>query len=254
MAIQVTFNAVQYTIPEPGDAWTQSLTNLLVQLGQRSFANAGTPPAITIAGGVANAGTNAAVTVNNTVTLSGSTRLLDIQNNGVEKSYVDPSGDLHTLSGPVSGADSSYRTCAAVYNTASGQTITKNTFNIINFGTLVVDTNSAVSTGASWHFTCPTGLGGLYGVCACATINVPSSGTRIAANIYVNGAESYRGNDIPLNYTNAINSGVTAAAFVKLSPGDTLDFRLYYADATNNTTLTSISATNHIEIVRVPGS
>lgn len=54
--------------------------------------------------------------------------------------------------------------CAALYTTDAGQSIPYGAFTIVDFENLVHDTDAAVTTGASWKFTCPTGQGGQYRV------------------------------------------------------------------------------------------
>jgi hypothetical protein len=53
----------------------------------------------------------------------------------------------------------------ATYTTDAGQSISNATWTIIDFEDQVIDTHSAVTTGASWHFTAP--IGGIYVVSAC---------------------------------------------------------------------------------------
>ena len=53
------------------------------------------------------------------------------------------------------GAAAAYKAIVAIYNTATAQSIPNNTLTILNFDTLVNDTDTAVTTGASWKFTAP---------------------------------------------------------------------------------------------------
>lgn len=89
----------------------------------------------------------------------------------------------------------------------------------VNFDTSIYDTNSAVTTGASWKFTCP--VVGYYLITA--TIEGGSAGTSVFA-VYVNGAA----------YTNLIyylgagfgSSPFSGSAVVRLTAtSDTIDIR-----------------------------
>jgi hypothetical protein len=56
--------------------------------------------------------------------------------------------------------------CCAIYQANAATTVPNNTLTVINYAIQVLDTDSAVTTGASWHFTVPTGKGGRYLVMA----------------------------------------------------------------------------------------
>lgn len=55
-------------------------------------------------------------------------------------------------------------TCSARYTTNAGQSINSGAATIIDFEDLSIDTDSAVTVGAAWKFTCPTGKAGIYHV------------------------------------------------------------------------------------------
>jgi hypothetical protein len=75
----------------------------------------------------------------------------------------------------------------AIYGAPSG-TVTSGATTIINFSTLELDTANAVTTGASWKFTVPTGKGGLYEISAAVTPNgaIASGVTQLL--LYKNGS------------------------------------------------------------------
>jgi hypothetical protein len=54
------------------------------------------------------------------------------------------------------GAAAAYKPIVAIYNTATAQDFATGVQEIVNFDTLVNDTNTAVTTGASWKFTAPS--------------------------------------------------------------------------------------------------
>lgn len=55
---------------------------------------------------------------------------------------------------------------AAVYTHTTSDTVDSGTPTIHDYDTKVTDTHNAVTTGAAWKFTVPTGRGGLYSVSA----------------------------------------------------------------------------------------
>ena len=54
------------------------------------------------------------------------------------------------------GAAAAYKPIVAIYNTATAQDFATGVQEIVNFDTLVNDTNTAVTVGASWKFTAPS--------------------------------------------------------------------------------------------------
>ncbi len=117
----------------------------------------------------------------------------------------------------------------AEYTTTAGQSIPNNTATIINFGTLVTDTDSAVTTGASWHFTVPTGKGGRYLISAIVTTNTTQAGAvpgTLLLEVFKNGsllADVYR-----LQMANSVFGATSSASgmtIVNVVATDTLDVR-----------------------------
>jgi hypothetical protein len=75
----------------------------------------------------------------------------------------------------------------AVYSTAAGQSISDNTTDaIINFGTSILDEATAVTTGASWKYTCPTA--GFYIINAMVTWAAGTTTVDSALYVYKNGS------------------------------------------------------------------
>jgi hypothetical protein len=139
---------------------------------------------------------------------------------------------------------------AGYYRTAT-QTIGTGSFTIINFDTQEYDTDSAVTTGASWKYTVPTGKGGIYHVSASTNLTPAATGQSILA-VYVNGSEKRRG--VHLQQSGALLFlGPHVSADVKVNAGDTIDVRLFQDSGGNQTTEASASCT-WVTIHRVFGS
>lgn len=166
------------------------------------------------------------------------------------KTFVN---DAALGTGAVSGASSTLKTTYARYNTATAQALTSGSFNIINFDTAVVDTDSAVTTGASWHFTVPAGKAGLYELIANVNLVLPGSAvTEVVFSFFINGAETFRCVDV---FTDTAATRVTghSAITVNLAAGATVDFRVNQQSGTNKSLNPAVS-NNFISITRVPGS
>ena len=158
--------------------------------------------------------------------------------------------------GAVSAASSTLRTCAAGYQRSTAQTLTRNAFNVIDFNVSEYDTDSAVTTGATWHFTVPAGKGGLYSVAATVGIIVNSTTFRLIGSVFVNGAEFKRvADDNILFVASATSPCVPGGTICKLAAGDLLDFRIFPGDNTANVTVNSPAVFEvYIVIARIPGS
>lgn len=125
------------------------------------------------------------------------------------------------------GSGSSIGVIAAIYSTAAAQSIGNGTIDIVNFGTIVKDTNSAVTVGANWKFTAPTT--GYYEVNAqilftsTATWAVGEAGR---LSIYINGALEVH-IDRKDNYVTGSNyMQLSGSSVVFMTAGDFLDIRL----------------------------
>ena len=87
-------------------------------------------------------------------------------------------------------------------------TLTSATFTPINFNTITVDTDSAITTGASWKYTVPVGKGGTYMVTgAISPANAGSLGSNpLQLNILIGGS--------PITPVLYFNSGITMTSLV----------------------------------------
>lgn len=109
---------------------------------------------------------------------------------------------------------------------------------IINFDLEIFDTDTAVTTGASWHFTAPRT--GYYHVDM--SLLLDGTATFQYVNIFVNGS------DIGALMAYGAQAYIEGSDTVYLVAGDTLDLRL---SATNNLTIHTDAQWNHINIFSI---
>jgi len=145
-----------------------------------------------------------------------------------------PSGATIVNSGTATGFGSD--NTPAFYATAgvTAQTIANTTFTKMNFGTEVVDTNSAYDTSAM-TFTVPAGEGGLY--CFFNNIRMPlSDGEESAFMIDVDGSSDlYSGQQ---NYPGANGSFYhNYSTLLNLSAGAVCYLKMYVTSAGSRTTI-----------------
>lgn len=157
--------------------------------------------------------------------------------NGTQVSNNNDSFNFN-FSVPIAGWDTdvatsseqSGRNIIARYKSSAGQSIPDNTVTIIDFGTLVHDLTSSVTTGASWKFTAPES--GYYWCAARTAMTSTATGDNAEMYLYKNGS----------NYS-TLASGITASTnqnlyliggdVVYLNAGDYIDFR-FAQDSANN--------------------
>jgi len=85
---------------------------------------------------------------------------------------TSPAKKINELDGKVERAsvmETPALTVVARYTTNAGQSIANATTTIVDFEDVTFDPSSAVTVGAAWKFTCPTGKAGIYHVEADAT-------------------------------------------------------------------------------------
>lgn len=93
---------------------------------------------------------------------------------------------------------------------------------IIDFGAVEYDNYSAVTVGASWHFTAP--VGGKYLVTACVSLASPAAGHTLRVALIKNGTFHRRiGFSQVTSGTTTIS--VSGSVVVMLDAGDTIDLR-----------------------------
>jgi hypothetical protein len=139
-------------------------------------------------------------------------------------------------SSAVSSSDTDTRVVAATYAAVASASTTANTQ--INFDTKIIDTHSAVTTGAgTWKFTAP--VSGIYEVMGMIAPNGTTAG-----QLYKNGSSVQY-----LGYINASGQPCTLAAQIQLNAGDYIDARML-----NTLTLGGAAPyTNIIHIKRLSG-
>lgn len=148
------------------------------------------------------------------------------------------------------GGGSDY--CAAEYNTTAGQSIPNNTVTIVNYGTSVKDTDAAVTTGASWHFTCPTGKGGEYIVAANIAWHTAPGGSATLL-LFKNGSRFHDLQNLVVTGGLGAGAGFGGSTVVTLAAGDTIDVRGYQLSG-GAVTLETNAYQNRITINRILGS
>lgn len=157
--------------------------------------------------------------------------------------------------GAVSAAASTLRTTSAGYNRTTAQTLARNTRVIMDFNVSEFDTDSAVTTGAAWHFTVPAGKGGLYYLAANVAVVCLSTTSRLIGEFFRNGANYKRVCDVVVIFASDNNPSCAGSTICQLAAGDTVDFRVFAADTTTDpTTNVGEAFAVWVNITRIPGS
>ena len=116
----------------------------------------------------------------------------------------------------------------ARYSTAAGQSIPNNSDTVINFDVQNYDTHSAVTTGATWHFTAP--VQGYYLVAVFilfAATNTWIDQEYISLTSLINGVGISRlGFSAHHGSASSIFVGVSGTDVLQLNAGDTLAIRV----------------------------
>ncbi len=140
----------------------------------------------------------------------------------------------------------------ARYTRGTTQSIAHNTATIIDFATSGLDSRAAVTTGASWKFTAPAGMGGIYLVSA--NVLLESSGTAGTVQLAV-----HKGGSIAavLGFSEQAGSGdfqaVGGSTLVSMLAGDYIDLRVTQIQNSGSAArlVTAADAHNHVSIVRM---
>lgn len=261
MAFTVSFNGVTYVLPSPGDnnAWaigpnSNGLNAFLTALSTSTYqpnTGSGLPLTATLDFG-GSFGIKALSVTSETANpaASGVVRLahadtVSFRNAANNADVALGTGSANQLQW--NGADVTGNP-AAIYNTASN-TFTTGTTTIVNFATIELDTNNAVTTGASWVFTVPSGKAGVYSITAQVTPNAAVSASVTQLLLYKNGALA---RDLWTS-SGAIPSttSIQGSTEINLAAADTISVKL--AQASGGTiTLTNSAFQNWIAIVRNP--
>jgi hypothetical protein len=165
--------------------------------------------------------------------------------------FVDGGGNaqLQLYDGPGPGLPGGAYYLGASYHAPAGQTLTSNSFSIVNFDAQDFDTDSTVTTGRAWHFTAPgiPAVKRTYHVHASVQVNAGASDVAYIG-IFKNGVECKRAGTTP--YGGSVTLSVDAD--VPCNGADTLDVRVY-----SNNPSPAVQASpnlNTISVVRQYGS
>lgn len=141
----------------------------------------------------------------------------------------------------------------AWYEVSETKALTSGATTILDFDNVVGDTDSAVTTGASWKFTCPTGKGGVYMVVASCFLQSSANwgaGEYINLQLFVEAAgKGY----ISLKYMEAAgtyNVFLSGMSYVSLAAGEDLDVRATHNSGAEETVDSDGDAT-WIQIIRL---
>lgn len=146
-------------------------------------------------------------------------------------------------------------TTFARYKVSSSKSIASATAVILDFDTADYDTDSAVTTGASWKYTVPSGKGGYYAVSAASLIEASTAwnvGEYAVLRLYKNGTQIanldilYMMADAGTAYA-VMLSGIT---MVELAAGDYIDVRLYQ-NSGSTLTVNAGGPSTHVAIARL---
>lgn len=106
---------------------------------------------------------------------------------------------------------------------ATTQAINSGSFQVVDFATVELDSRSAVTTGAAWKFTVPSGHAGIYLVATTVTI-VAGVGGIFVIGVFKNGAEAGRLVESEVE-TEKLGGG--GSILLSLAAGDTVDIRVF---------------------------
>lgn len=139
---------------------------------------------------------------------------------------------------------------AAAYSTNAGQTISAGNTDIIDFGTKIMDSNSAVTTGSGWKFVAPSA--GTYMVMATITfLNNPIAiDTAIPVMAYVNGSFVRALSQDRLQNGMSLSLDFSGRVPVVLAANDELNIRITNNDDSSQS-LSSGSGLNHVTIFKI---
>lgn len=172
--------------------------------------------------------------------------------NTLSKLPIGSTGNILTVAGGVpSWAPNTSLLVTARAATNAGQTVTSGSTDIIDFEDVTYDTNSNITTGASWKYTVGTGQAGVYNVNLKLTMNNGSGSGAIKcyAYLYKNGSQY---STIATWFDVAVTTptpNMAGSDSITLADGDYIDIRLNSPDISQ--TLTSVDSDNHVSIQKV---
>ena len=133
---------------------------------------------------------------------------------------------------------STFQSISARYTTTAGQSIPSVTGTIVNFDTKDYDTNSAVTTGASWKFTAP--VSGKYSVKSFIEWTNASFtvGNGVSLDLYKNGSYFSRIDFRQIPSTASWAPASSGAETINLTASDYIDLRVTQGESTARTLIT----------------
>jgi hypothetical protein len=146
------------------------------------------------------------------------------------------------------------KACVARYAMATGQTLTNNTEQVLNFPQKDQDSDSAVTTGTAWNFKVPVGKGGLYFVIVCVEINwnFAAAGQLSYHIARKNAVKQYAtGVFVAQAAAQGISTLITGSAMLTANAGDLIDVVGFQNSGANNSYANN-AQNNFIHIVRMP--
>ena len=141
----------------------------------------------------------------------------------------------------------------ARYSTNAAQSIADSTVTIVDFEDVSYDTDSAVTTGAAWKFTCPTGYGGYFSVIAMiqfASTAAWAAGEALGLYIFKGGVQ------YSTIYYDEAGSATTryrqapGSDAVNLADGEYIDIRVVQVSG-GALALHNVATRNHVAISRI---
>jgi hypothetical protein len=246
MSVGVSFRGQNYTIPEPGDANTQSLTDYLnalstgavpypisadIDLGAAfgiksiAFKTRAVNPA---AAGLVRLATGDSIGWRNA-------------GNTADVALAKDSGDALLFGGqnvtgnPMLGA-----------NTAAGQSIPASAHTIVVYGTVERDSDNAYNS-TTGRYTVPAGKGGDYMIVGSLNWGAAPGAVLTAISIAKNGIVTKQAQRV----NPASSDAMQVSAVLTLVAGDVIDIRAYQASA-GAVVLSAAASNNYISIKRIP--
>lgn len=140
------------------------------------------------------------------------------------------SADDTQSAGLVWAAPPTSSTAFARCKVSASQSLANNTATIIDFASKDFDPDTAVTTGSSWKYTCPTGKAGYYIVCASLLIDYPGSwnaGERAELRLYKNGSQYAVLDGFTMQAAASYYVGLSGISIINLAAGDYIDIRLW---------------------------
>jgi len=143
--------------------------------------------------------------------------------------------------------------CYARYKASGTTSVANTTWTILDFAASVLDSDSAVITGASWKFTVPTDMAGYYLVMV--NVYVQSSANwgqneQCSLGLYKNGTLNQYLSDVRMQYTGTYGVYLSGWGLISLADADYIDVRMYQSSGAA-VTMDSDGDMSHVSIMRL---